>query len=125
MDYVISFAPTAGGSTSAILTIVSNASNSPASVSLTGDGVTAPPVQHTVHLTWDPSTSVVAGYRVYRSTVSGNFGNPLYMPPVDVLTYDDATVASGTTYYYTVTAVDSAGVESVHSNPATAAVPTP
>jgi fibronectin type 3 domain-containing protein len=37
--------------------------------------------------------------------------------------YSDATVVSGTTYFYSVTAVGTSGMESVPSNQATVAVP--
>ncbi len=39
--------------------------------------------------------------------------------------YTDASVASGTTYYYVSTAVDANNVESVYSNQAVAQIPTP
>jgi fibronectin type 3 domain-containing protein len=37
----------------------------------------------------------------------------------------DSTVQSGITYYYVVTAVDSAGSESTYSNPTQAVIPSP
>ena len=37
--------------------------------------------------------------------------------------YSDATVASGATYYYATTAVNSSGQESVYSNKVKAVVP--
>ena len=39
------------------------------------------------------------------------------------LTYVDSTVAASSTYYYVVTSVDSAGVESLYSNEVTAVIP--
>jgi fibronectin type 3 domain-containing protein len=41
------------------------------------------------------------------------------------LSYVDQAVSAGATYYYTVTAVDSAGVESIHSNEVSGTVPSP
>jgi fibronectin type 3 domain-containing protein len=67
----------------------------------------------------------VAGYNVYRSSVSGGPYTKLNATPVTALTYTDSTVSAGATYYYVVTDVASDGTESVFSNQATAVVPTP
>jgi fibronectin type 3 domain-containing protein len=100
---------------------VSNASGSPAAVSLSGTGVA--PVQHSVVLTWAASTSSVAGYNVYRGTVSGGPYTKINSSLITGLTYTDSTVVSGTTYYYVATAVDSSGDESVNSNGVSGTVP--
>ncbi len=100
---------------------MSNATGSPAAVSLSGTGVT--PVQHSVALSWNASTSTVAGYNVYRSTVSGSGYTKVNASLVVGLTYTDSTVQSGTTYYYVTTAVDSTGMESTYSNQVSAAIP--
>jgi fibronectin type 3 domain-containing protein len=78
-----------------------------------------------VHLTWDASTSVVIGYRVYRAATStGPFG--IISSNTGTATdYDDSTVSSGATYYYQVTAFDASGEESAASNVATALIPNP
>ena len=81
------------------------------------------PVQHTVHLAWNASPSQAAGYLVYRSMVSGSGYSLLNVQPISTLSYDDSTVASGTTYYYVVTAVNASGEQSTYSNMATAVVP--
>jgi len=62
------------------------------------------------------------GYRVYRNTVSGDDFAPL-TSAIPGLSYTDSTVASGSTYYYVVTAVDSEDEESTHSNQVTAVIP--
>jgi fibronectin type 3 domain-containing protein len=80
-------------------------------------------VGHTVALTWNASTSTVSGYNVYRSTVSGTGFARINPSPVAVLSYTDASVLNGTTYYYVTTAVDAAGIESIFSNEATAVIP--
>ena len=49
--------------------------------------------------------------------------SPLNGTAITALNYSDSTVASGNTYYYVVTAVDSSGDESVYSNQATAVIP--
>ena len=77
---------------------------------------------HSVTLNWKASTSTgVTGYNLYRSTVSGGYYGLL--GNTTNLTYKDTTVQSGTTYYYVVTALNSAGQESVYSNQVTASVP--
>lgn len=87
-------------------------------------GTPAPPVARTVTLTWTASVSSgVTGYRVFRGTVSGGPYTQITPSPVTGVSYVDATVESGRTYYYVVTAVDAAGNQSVYSNQATAAVP--
>ncbi len=118
---VVQFRPTAAGAVSGSISIVSNATGSPATVSLTGTGVA--PVQHSVALSWNASTSTVAGYNVYRSTVSGSGYTKVNSSLVAGLTYSDSTVQSGTTYYYVTTAVDSTGMESTYSNQVSAAIP--
>src|SRR5205085_113475 len=62
---------------------------------------------HSVALSWIASTSTVAGYNVYRSTVSGTQYakvNPSLV--VGSLAYTDTTVLGGMVYYYVTTAVD-------------------
>ncbi len=74
-----------------------------------------------VTLSWSaPSSdggSAITGYKVYRGTVTG--GETLLTTVGNVLTYSDATVTNGVTYYYYVTAVNSVG-ESAKSNEASA-----
>ena len=113
--------PTVAGSVNGSISMVSNASGSPATVSLTGTGVV--PVQHSVALSWTASTSTVSGYNVYRGTVSGGPYTKINSSLITTLTYTDATVQSGTTYFYVATAVDSSGNESVNSNQVPALIP--
>src|SRR5216683_693312 len=115
----IAFTPTSQGTASGSLSFASTASTSQATESLTGVGILP---QYTVNLSWNPSTSVVAGYNVYRGTTSGVYSR--INPTLDSGTaYADGTVVSGHTYYYAATAVDSAGVESVYSTPIVATIP--
>jgi fibronectin type 3 domain-containing protein len=76
-----------------------------------------------VALTWNASTSTVAGYNVYRTTTSGTGYIKVNSSLVGVLNYTDSTVQSATTYYYVTTAVDASGNESVYSNEVSAAIP--
>jgi hypothetical protein len=81
-------------------------------------------VAHTVALTWNASTSIVSGYNVYRSTVSGTGYAKINSFPITVLGYTDSNVLNSTTYYYVTTAVDATtGSESVFSNEVSAVIP--
>ena len=115
----LQFSPTALGTVNQSISIISNASGSPATVSLSGTGV----IQHSVALTWNASTSTVSGYNVYRSTVIGGSYTKINASLVAVLNYIDLTVQSGATYFYVATAVDSSGDESVNSNEVSTIVP--
>ncbi len=83
----------------------------------------APVVTHSVALSWTASTSTVAGYNVYRSTVSGAAYAKINSSMVAAVIYTDAAVQNGTTYFYVTTAVDSSGNESTFSNEVSAAIP--
>jgi hypothetical protein len=104
---------------------------SPASQSVTVNGANSTGVNftataqqaHSVALTWNASTSTVAGYNVYRTTVSGTQYARVNSFQVSGLAYTDSNVQSGTTYYYVTTAVDTSGVESVYSNQVSAVIP--
>jgi len=76
-----------------------------------------------VTLNWNASTSTVAGYNVYRGTVTGGPYAKINSSLVSSLGYTDSNVQSGTTYYYVTTAVDSSGNESTFSNEASAPIP--
>jgi fibronectin type 3 domain-containing protein len=76
-----------------------------------------------VALTWNASSSTVAGYNVYRSTVSSGPFTRINSSLVTGLSYTDSTVQNTTTYYYVTTAVDSGGNESAFSNEVSATIP--
>ncbi len=77
---------------------------------------------HSVNLSWKASTSSnIVGYNVYRGSISGNYS--LLNSMNSTTSYTDTTVQNGQTYFYAVTAVDSAGVESPYSSPAEAVIP--
>jgi hypothetical protein len=78
---------------------------------------------HTVVLKWQPSSSQVVGYNVYRSmTPAGNYVQ-INSSLVQGVTFTDNTAESGLTYYYVTRAVDALGHESANSNEARAAIP--
>jgi hypothetical protein len=122
----VMFTPSVAGTRAASLRIADNSSGSPQTVPLSGAGT------HDVILHWNPSATPGIGYNVYRGTKSGGESTtPLNSSPVaagctstTTCTYTDATVAAGTTYYYTVTAVASNGdTQSAKSNQVSATVP--
>jgi hypothetical protein len=123
VPFQVAFTPTVAGTSTANITLTSNASNSPSVESLTGSG-TAP--QHSVGLGWNTSTSSgVTGYNIYRASASAGpftrLNSTLDATPFDT----DSTVKAGQTYYYVVTAVSSTGTESTYSNEVQVAIPTP
>jgi fibronectin type 3 domain-containing protein len=98
------------------------ATNSPITV-LASLTIAALPVQHSVDLSWNASTSPnVVSYSAYRSTTQGG-PYLLAASAITGLAYTDATVQSGVTYYYVVTAFDDQAQESVYSNEVRAVVP--
>lgn len=118
----VQFSPSTAGAVSGSVSISSDATNSPATITLSGTGVSTTP--HTVALAWTASTSSVSGYNVYRGTTpSGPYSTKLNSSLVGSVQFTDSTVTSGQTYYYVVTAVDSNNVESTFSNQATAVIP--
>ena len=121
----ITYLPTAAGSLAGTLVIVSNATNSPVVVSITGTAATGSGTAHSATLTWTKSTSTITGYRVYRGTTSGGPYTLLTATSLasTATSYTDTTVASGKTYYYVTTDVNSAGQESADSNQVTATIP--
>ena len=120
-QYTVTFTPAAAGSSPGSISFVSNASNTSLKQTFSGAGTQT--TQHTVSLSWNPSTSTVAGYNLYRGSQSGGPYSRLNSSLLPGTSYDDAGVQSGGTYYYVSTAVDASSNESVFSNEATAAIP--
>jgi hypothetical protein len=121
VTFSVLFTPTSAGTFAGNLAIISGSSNAATLVALSGTSV----VQHSVGLTWDPSTSQVSGYNVYRGTASGGPYSKINGSLDPATSYTDSSVAGGNTYYYVTTAVDSAGDESTYSNQVQATVPSP
>jgi fibronectin type 3 domain-containing protein len=117
----VTFAPKTAGTISGSVKVASNATNSPASITIGGEGIAA--TTHSVELSWAASTSAgIVGYNVYRAIGTGGYSK-LDSGLITGLKYTDVTVAAGTTYKYVVTAVDSLGLESAYSAPTSATVP--
>jgi hypothetical protein len=75
------------------------------------------PATSSVTLTWTPNTeSDLTGYKIYRATTSGGYGAPLATLQGGLTTYTATGLQVGTTYYFVLTAYDSAGNESLPSN---------
>jgi uncharacterized protein (UPF0303 family) len=113
-SFDVLFTPQASGTVTSTLKFASTAADSPTAEALGGSGVEP---TYTVDLSWDASTSQVTGYNVYRSSsLSGTYSK--MNPTLDAATsFTDNTVASGSTYYYDVTSVNSSGVESSPCTP--------
>jgi fibronectin type 3 domain-containing protein len=68
-------------------------------------------------LSWTPNTETdLASYRIYVSTNQGSYGAPVATVPAGTASYTVNGLAIGNTYYFRITAVDTAGNESLPSN---------
>jgi hypothetical protein len=122
VPFTLTFAPQATGSASAVLSVSSNAANSPTG-NLSGMGT--PPPQHSVSLSWADNGSGIMGYNVYRGSTTGGPYVGINSGLDPTTTYTDSSVSAGQTYYYVATSVDGNGHESPFSNETQAVVPTP
>ncbi len=121
-DLNVVFSPKATGSASAKITIASNASSTPSTITVAGTGVST--AGHSVTLNWEPSGSAnIVGYYVYRMSILELSYVRLTSSAVTGLKYTDTSVSAGETYYYAVTAVNSSGGQSGYSSQAVAIVP--
>jgi Abnormal spindle-like microcephaly-assoc'd, ASPM-SPD-2-Hydin len=116
----VKFAPPKAGAVTGSVTVAGNASNSPITIAVSGDGV-APPSTYSVNLSWTPSASSgVSGYDVYRATVTGGPYTQIGSSPT--VDYTDSSVQANTEYFYVVTSVD-AGRQSGYSSQIAVSVP--
>jgi fibronectin type 3 domain-containing protein len=78
---------------------------------------------HIVNLNWNGSTTGdVVGYNVYRSPDAANW-TKINLSLIGPTLYTDSTVSNSSTYYYSATAVDVNGKESVKTPPVKAVIP--
>ena len=71
-------------------------------------------------MTWTAPTGAVSGYRIYYGTASRSYSQALGSGTYSASTaYTLTGLPTGFTYYFAVTAVDSAGRESAYSGEAT------
>ncbi len=125
-NYTAVFAPITAGTANGTISFASNATTNPnVSVSLSGTGVASSPSNHSVTLSWGGSSSQVSGYNLYRSTVSGGAYSKINSSLITTLSYTDQTAVGGSTYYYTVTAVGTNGMQSAYSNEVKVIIPSP
>ncbi|MCB1181902.1 endonuclease [bacterium] len=76
-------------------------------------GLVGAPGNGVAHLDWnDNGEGDLAGYSVYRSTVTGGPYSKQNVGLVGASQYDDNAVLNGSTYFYVVTATDLSGNES-------------
>ena len=107
------------GTTNATITVTGGGTTQTETVALTLNA----PATSSAALTWNPNTETdIASYRVYRSTTPGVYAGALVTVPKPATTYVATGLSVGTTYYFTITAVDSAGNESPHSNEASKSI---
>jgi len=104
----------AGLYTAAITVTATTATNSPQTIPVTLTLST--PTTSTATLTWSANTEPdLAGYKVYQATASGAYTAPIATLPKTTLSYTAVGLQVGSTYYFTLTAYDSAGNESPRS----------
>ncbi len=131
VEFQVWFHPTAAGNS--VATLVAGASALPAplklavsgSASATSTGSPAPASSHAVTLDWNPSSSSVAGYHVYRGGAPGGPYSRITGSMVSALNFKDIEVQSGGRYFYVVTALGADGIESPFSNEVDADIPNP
>jgi hypothetical protein len=117
----VTFTPQATGAASGTASFASNASNSPAVLSMDGNGTPAP--VHRVQLSWNASVSSnINGYNIYRGPSSNGPFSQINSSLIASTSYTDNFVVDGQTYYYRATAVDSNNQESAKSAPSQQAV---
>lgn len=71
---------------------------------------------HNITLTWTASATPNVTYNVWRGTVAGTHTTQVNTTPIATVTFADTTGVGGTTYFYVVRAVNSAGTASADSN---------
>jgi len=119
----IQFLPTANGTQTGQVTVVSNSIGGNSTVALSGTGTGTQPE---VDLSWEAPTSspvAITAYSIYRSTGSSGSFSVIDSTPVGTVVYIDKGVVSGTSYNYIVKSVDVAGTESIPSNQISVSVP--
>jgi hypothetical protein len=103
------------GTNQATITVISGGITRTATVTLTLN----PPSTSSATLTWRPNSERdLAGYKVYRSTVRGQYDQGKVVATIrgNVTTYQTSSLQLGNTYFFVVTAFDVAGNESGYSN---------
>ena len=119
---VVTYAPSSVATASGDISVSNSASTTSLKIAVSGSGVQPSP--ESVSLGWQASVSPgVIGYYVYRGSISGGPYTALNSSPDSSTQYTDATVLSGSTYYYVVTSVDSSNMQSSFSAQVMAVIP--
>jgi hypothetical protein len=123
MQVTLQFKPKTSGLASGKLILSSNAANSPTTDLLSGTGAAA--VSHHVSLNWQADANPVVGYNLYRGAQSTGPFARINSALEASTNYTDYSVASGATYFYAATAVNSQGQESGYSSKIKVTIPSP
>lgn len=100
-----------GGNISVPMTLMVTSGSTTSSTSTTLSSSSAT----TATLSWAPSTSTnLAGYKVYMGTASGVYSSSLTIG--NVTTYTVSNLQLGNTYYFSVAAYSTSGIDSSPSN---------
>ncbi len=74
------------------------------------------PTTASLTLEWKPNTeSDLAGYKIYGRTSSGTYGAAVATVPANATSFVATGLKPGVTYFFAITAFDTAGNESVRS----------
>lgn len=87
----------------------SGSSTTPDSVPSVPTSVTATAGNGQIVLSWATGSGATS-YSIYRATTSKSEGSTAYQSGITGTSYTDTGLTNGTTYYYTVAAVNSAGI---------------
>ncbi|MDX6254307.1 MAG: hypothetical protein QOJ11_641, partial [Frankiales bacterium] len=90
-------------------------------VTLAPSSLTASGVAGAIDVSWSAVAGATAGYRVKRSTVSGN--EAMIVSGIGGTSYHDTGVTPGTTYYYLVNALNAGGPSADSPEASAAATP--
>jgi hypothetical protein len=126
LQFQVWFRPPTVGSSSSTITLATSSLPTPLTLGVSGSATNSTvtsPQGHSVTLAWQPSTSSVAGYHVYRSETSGGPYTRISSSIITTPSFKDTTVQAGGHYFYVVTAVEADGSESANSNEVSAEIP--
>ncbi len=85
-------------------------------------------INDSINLSWNTSTSdavTLNKYYIYRSETSGSGYTKIGETNSGTTTYSDTNIVLGKTYYYVITDIDTANIESPYSKEATGKTPPP
>ena len=120
----IGFNPAAAGKAQGSLSVTSDGLGSGVvRIALSGSGE-ATSSKHSVALSWQASSQAI-GYFIYRSSKGRGALSKLNAALDESTSFIDSAVASGETYEYVVTSVNSSNIESAASNQITVKIPSP